>query len=73
MKNRSTLTLVAALGGALLGGCVPDFATDLSELREPRLLAIASDPAEAGAGKPVRLTALVAVPPGSSSPPLDWS
>lgn len=74
MKNRSTLTLAgAALGGALLGGCVPDFATDLSELREPRLLAIASDPAEAGAGKPVRLTALVAVPPGSSPPPLDWS
>jgi hypothetical protein len=74
MAHRSTLApLALALNAALLVGCVPDFATDLSELRAPRLLAIASDPAETGAGKSVRLTALVALPDGASAAPLDWS
>ncbi|HYQ17145.1 MAG TPA: hypothetical protein VEQ58_15340 [Polyangiaceae bacterium] len=61
------------LSAVLLGGCVPDFATDLSELREPRLLAISSSPAETTGGKSVKLTALVAVPEGAATPRLDWS
>lgn len=68
-----TRSLLFASAACLLGACVPDFSTDLSELREPRLLAIASEPAEAGATKQVTLSALVAVPDDSAAPPLDWS
>lgn len=53
--------------------CVPDFDTDLSQLTEPRLLAIASSPAETQADKQVTLTALVAVPEGQKAPALDWT
>jgi hypothetical protein len=53
--------------------CVPDFDTDLSRLTEPRLLAIASSPAETQAQKAVTLTALVAVPEGREPPPVEWT
>ncbi|HXK16593.1 MAG TPA: hypothetical protein VNG33_02220 [Polyangiaceae bacterium] len=53
--------------------CVPDFDTDLSELSEPRLLAIASSPAETQAQKQVTLTALVAIPEGQKAPAIDWT
>jgi hypothetical protein len=58
---------------ALNTGCVPDFDTDLSELTEPRLLAIASTPAETQAQKAVTVTALVAVPEGQAAPNVDWT
>jgi len=58
---------------AFVTACVPEFDTDLSQLTEPRLLAISSTPAETQAQKPVTLTALVAVPEGQKAPALDWS
>ena len=68
---RRVLTLsITALGAV---GCVPDFDTDLSELREPRLLAISASPAETQAGKTTTLSALVAVPEGAKAPRVDWS
>ncbi|HYP88616.1 MAG TPA: hypothetical protein VEQ59_10690 [Polyangiaceae bacterium] len=69
MVNRTLLLPLALLGN----GCVPDFETDLSQLREPRLLAISSDPAETSSGKAVKLTALIAAPEGTTTPRLDWS
>jgi hypothetical protein len=70
MKAAASTTALLAL---LAAGCVPDFDTDLSRLTEPRLLAISSSPAEAPAEKEVTLTALVAVPEGTSAPRLDWT
>lgn len=58
---------------ALSSGCVPEFDTDLSALKQPRLLAISSDPAEAAALKPLTLSALVAVPEGQAAPRLNWT
>lgn len=57
----------------LSAGCVPEFETDLSALRAPRLLAIASNPAETQGKKPTTLTALVAVPEGETAPEIDWT
>lgn len=75
MASRSLIHAfrLALLAFPLLGACVPDFSTDLSALREPRLLAVSADPPEAGANKEVTLTALVAVPEGATAPRLDWS
>ena len=64
-----TIVLLAFASSA----CVPDFDTDLSELTEPRVLAIAGTPAETQSSKPVSLTALVAVPEGQTAPNLDWT
>jgi hypothetical protein len=64
--------LFALVATAVLTGCVPELETDLSALREPRLLAIAASPAETQAKKQTTLSALVAVPPGTSAPPLAW-
>jgi hypothetical protein len=58
---------------ALASGCVPDFGVDLSAVREPKLLAIASSPAELKGEETATLRALVAVPPGRSAPSISWS
>lgn len=58
---------------ALSTGCVPDFETDLSALRAPRLLAIASNPAETQAKKSATFSALLAVPEGQEAPEIDWT
>jgi hypothetical protein len=58
---------------ALLSGCVPDFGVDLSAISEPKLLAIASSPAELKGGETTTFSALLAVPPGRSAPPVSWS
>jgi hypothetical protein len=55
-----------------LGSCVPEFATDLSQIDEPRVLAIAASPAEAQPRQTVQLTALVVGPEGEPTPDLDW-
>jgi hypothetical protein len=47
---------------------VPDFERDLSQLREPRLLALAATPAETREGQATTLRALVATPEGSAAP-----
>jgi hypothetical protein len=62
----------ALLATAVVSGCVPDLETDLSALREPRLLAIAASPPETQARKKTTLSALVATPPGTSVSPLAW-
>lgn len=67
-----TLPLLA-LGALTTLGCVPEFDTDLSQLSQPKVLAIASSPAEAAAEKPITLSALVAVPEGERAPRLNWT
>jgi hypothetical protein len=52
--------------------CVPDFETDLSALRAPRILALSASPAEAREGQAVTLRALVAVPEGANVPNVDF-
>ena len=55
-------------------GCAPDFEVDLALVDRPRVLALASTPAEAAPGEVVMLTALVATPGGTSGDAaLDWS
>src|SRR4051812_17996532 len=67
-------SLPLLLAASLLSlACVPEFDTDLSQLSEPRLLAIAATPAETQAEKPVTLTALVAGPEGMAAPRIDWT
>ena len=73
MSLRNPHSLAAVLVAFANSACVPDFDTDLSELTEPRVLAIASTPAETQSSKPVSLTALVAVPEGQTAPRLDWT
>jgi len=64
----------AALGLlAFTSACVPDFDTDLSKLIEPRILAIASDPAETQSTQQLTLSALVAVPEGQTTPRIAWT
>jgi hypothetical protein len=71
---RAPVARLGAIGLLVLpAGCVPDFETDLSALRAPRLLAIASNPAETQGKKAVKLSALVAVPEGETAPNLDWT
>jgi hypothetical protein len=63
-----------SLAGCLtMASCVPDFDTDLSQLTEPRLIAISSWPAEARPMQPVTLTALVATPEGEQAPEVQWT
>jgi hypothetical protein len=74
MANDVFTCSLASLGLAVLSAaCVPDFETDLSALQAPRLLAIASNPAETQGRKPATLTALVAVPEGQTAPEVDWT
>lgn len=69
-RSHSLAAWLVAFGAS---ACVPDFDTDLSELTEPRVLAIAGTPAETQSSKPVSVTALVAVPEGQTAPRLDWT
>jgi hypothetical protein len=69
----SDIRILATLALFCSTACVPDFDTDLTVLFEPRLLAISSSPAEAGADEEVSLSALLATPEGQTPPPLSWS
>lgn len=62
-----TLPLLAALLAALVG-CAPDFDDAPALVDGPRILALQAEPAERAPGEPVRLTALVAAPPGTPTP-----
>lgn len=73
MTDSALLRFASTLALLLSSGCVPDFGVDLSAIREPKLLAIASNPAEAKGEETTTLTALVAVPPGATAPPVSWS
>ncbi len=71
MKQRLPLPIaLAAL--ASLNACVPDFSTDLSEVRAAKLLAISASPAETQARKQTTLTALIAAPPGLPTGTPSW-
>lgn len=67
-----TLALVA---GSMLAasGCIPTVTDDLSTVEKPRLLAVATSPAEAAPGAAVTFSALVAVAPGARRAPVDWA
>jgi hypothetical protein len=53
---------------ALLVGCVPDFDDDLSLVKQPRILAIRAEPAEAKPNEVVTLSALVVDPDPLAAP-----
>jgi hypothetical protein len=57
----------------LLSACTPDFDDAPWRVDEPRVLAIASTPAEARPGEPIVLTALVADPDGPRTTAPAWS
>jgi hypothetical protein len=69
---RKTMTLIACLSPLTVGGCVPEFDTDLSQIADVRVLAIAATPAEAQPRQQVRLEALVVGPEGEPVPAIDW-
>lgn len=56
----------------LASACVPDFDDDLSQVSEPRILALRATPAEAKENGETTLEALVAVPEGEATPPLEF-
>jgi hypothetical protein len=56
-----------ALAIALSAGCKPDLGDPVSLVKEVRILAVKSEPAEAAPGATVRLTALVASPGDSDA------
>jgi len=71
--------LPARAGHLLLFGvllpqaCVPSFDDDVSLIREPQVLAVQAEPAEAAPGEAVQLTALVATPDAhAAAPALSW-
>lgn len=63
---------IASLASFVALGCVPDFEKDLSQLNEPRLLALAATPAETREGQTTTLRALVATPEGTTAPTPDF-
>ena len=64
----------ALCSGLLLVGCAPTFADDSALVREARVLAVKSEPAEAAPGATLTWTALVATPSQSEAPPApSWS
>jgi hypothetical protein len=67
---RRPMTIIACL--LTVGGCVPEFDTDLSQIADLRVLAIAATPAEAQPRQQVRLEALVVGPEGEPVPSIDW-
>jgi hypothetical protein len=71
MRLRS-LHLVASSLALLSPSCVPEFDTDLSQVTEARVVAIAASPAEAAPREPVQLSALVVGAEGEPIPSLDW-
>jgi hypothetical protein len=69
--NTATSALLGIASIASLA-CMPDFEQDLSQLREPRLLALAAMPAEAREGQRTVLRALVATPEDEIAPLPDF-
>lgn len=68
MRTRITLLALA------LSACVPKIDVDPSVVRQERVLAVRSDPAEAAPGATVVLTALAGDPSGPiGAPSLDWA
>ncbi|HEX4335615.1 MAG TPA: hypothetical protein VH062_06845 [Polyangiaceae bacterium] len=64
--------LVAAAGFMSVSACIPTVTDDLATVARPRLLAVATTPAEAAPAAAVTFTALVAAPPDVRTPAVDW-
>jgi hypothetical protein len=62
----SGLALAVSALSTLLAGCVPEFADDVSQVEEFRVLAIRSEPAEVAPGGHVDLSVLWATPEGET-------
>jgi hypothetical protein len=72
MRPGAVLVAASSLLFLPLSGCVPEFDTDLSQISEVRVLAIAASPAEAAPRQMVRLSALVVGSEGEATPGVDW-
>lgn len=72
MRARAFVLLPLSLPLLSLGACVPEFDTDLSQIAEVRVLAIAATPAEASGRQMVQLSALVVGPDGEPTPTVDF-
>lgn len=72
MRARAFLLVATSLPLLSSSGCVPEFDTDLSQVGEVRVLAIAATPAEAAPRQMVQLDALVVGPEGEPTPSLDF-
>jgi len=64
LAARSVCLFLSALLPGVLSACVPEFEDDVSEVREFRVLAVRSDPAELAPGGDVQLSVLWATPEG---------
>lgn len=72
MMRPSSLPLAVSAACLALSGCVPEFDTDLSQVSQVRVLALAATPAEAAPRQAVQLSALVVGPEGEPTPVVDW-
>jgi hypothetical protein len=68
--RHAALALALAL---VLAGCRPELGEPLSRIDAPRVLAVRGEPPEALPGQAVRLSVLVATPPGINAPPPAWA
>lgn len=75
LKRRSAFGRVARAAACLVvfSACVPEIDDDLSLISEDRVLAVFSEPPEAGEGDRVVLSALVASPVGAASALVSYS
>jgi len=69
MYTRSLCVSVTLISAS---ACIPTITDDLATVGKPRLLAVATTPAEATPAASITLRALVATPPGARAPAVDW-
>lgn len=69
MRTRVFICVTATFGAS---ACIPTISDDVATVQKPRLVAVAATPAEAVPGANVALSALVAMPPGTTRPGVDW-
>jgi hypothetical protein len=73
MSNRLAMAVVGA-GALVLGACVPDVGESDTTVREPRILAVRAQPAEAAPRQSIAMSALYASADGTlAEAPLDWA
>ncbi|HEX3594926.1 MAG TPA: hypothetical protein VHU80_07490, partial [Polyangiaceae bacterium] len=72
MRNNRHFAVLLVVASAFASACIPTITDDLATIAKPRLLAVATTPAEAAPATSVALEALVAVPPDARSPAVSW-
>ena len=65
------LLLFGSVLGLFMTGCVPEFDLDLSQVTEPRVVAIQSQPGEADERQAIDISALVVLP--NQAPAPQWA